>query len=273
MSSAIAVTPAARRSSGTVRLILIPSLAALSLLAAVSTLPSSIKPASDLGVQWVIYALWGWWALRSATALGLSREELLARPNDRRDWFFVLLVVPLLALSVSAMLLQGAILIKLLPAARAVLASGAADPPQPTTLAILGMLTGATVVPLVEELVFRGMLLRAWTARFGWRRALIGTSLLFGLLHQDLIGSVVFGVAMALLYRRTGSLLVSVITHATFNFVTGLAAVLPDGEGGATTEVPPGLLPATLVLLGCLLCVAAALRTRPNRRTSMVQPA
>ncbi|NJL48282.1 MAG: CPBP family intramembrane metalloprotease [Leptolyngbyaceae cyanobacterium SM2_5_2] len=59
------------------------------------------------------------------------------------------------------------------------------------------------VAPITEEFIFRGVLLHRWGVKWGIRRAILMTSVLFGLLHANLVGLFVFGVVMSLLYLST----------------------------------------------------------------------
>ena len=83
----------------------------------------------------------------------------------------------------------------------------------------------SVVVPIVEELAFRGYLQRRLQSvdfesvhpeATGWL-AVLCSSLLFGLLHQDLLAAGLAGVAYALLYRK-GGLSECTIAHGTTNF-------------------------------------------------------
>lgn len=91
------------------------------------------------------------------------------------------------------------------------------------------VLGSSLVVPLVEELAFRGYLQRRLQAddfeavspeKTGWL-ALIGSSVLFGMLHQDWLAAVLAGLAYGLLYRK-GGLSECVIAHATTNFAISI---------------------------------------------------
>ncbi|MEL6777732.1 MAG: CPBP family intramembrane glutamic endopeptidase [Cyanobacteria bacterium J06597_16] len=80
--------------------------------------------------------------------------------------------------------------------------------------------------PLVEELVFRGILLQRWGTKWGLRRGVMASSVLFGLLHlNNPLGLTLFGLVMGLLYVRSRSLWVPIVCHALNN----MAAVAIDG--------------------------------------------
>lgn len=95
----------------------------------------------------------------------------------------------------------------------------------------------AVGAPIVEELFFRGLVLRALRKRAGTVVAVIGSSILFGLAHpQDLPGDAlalvmislaVLATLFAVLVIRTGRLGPAIVAHATFNAWT-LARVLAD---------------------------------------------
>jgi membrane protease YdiL (CAAX protease family) len=93
----------------------------------------------------------------------------------------------------------------------------------PLAAAIIRTLSIAVIGPIAEEVVFRGVLLPLWTRRWGFRAGILGTSALFGVLHANVVGSLVFGIVMAVLYLRTGSLLVPVAVHMLFNAPPALA--------------------------------------------------
>lgn len=95
-------------------------------------------------------------------------------------------------------------------------------------LAVL-VLTTVVGAPLVEELFFRGLLLRSLQGRFGTGWAVAGQSLLFGVSHpNDLPGAAVvlimvsiaaLAAILALLVVRTGRLGPAIVAHAVFNAI------------------------------------------------------
>lgn len=105
------------------------------------------------------------------------------------------------------------------------------------SLAIIGIL-----VPISEELFFRGLLYRWFQLRFRLWPAVLLSSLIFGLAHFDslavMISSFVLGVFNAIAMERTKSIWVPIMMHA----VTNSAAVIMM-YGVLTLEKYTGLLP------------------------------
>jgi membrane protease YdiL (CAAX protease family) len=261
-----------RPSTGTVRLLVLPSIVGVAALLLTLKVPEGAAPIANLLFQWAMYVGWGWWALATARALGVPQTGLLAAPSHPRAWRLAWVAVPLITLTVSGFIVQSALLVALFPAAAGATPNATPDA-QPMLWSILLVITGATLVPLVEELVFRGVLLRAWTARFGVRRATVGTALAFGVLHHDVIGAVAFGIVMAVLYRRSGTLLVPIVVHVAYNTVTGIAMLMPGGDEFAPRELRSAVPAALLVMAASALCLVLALRPWPRLRAVEARPA
>jgi membrane protease YdiL (CAAX protease family) len=100
-----------------------------------------------------------------------------------------------------------------------------ADRAHGATYVVLGVLL-VVGAPLVEELFFRGLLLRSIARRFGDRWAVAGSAVAFGLAHFEpllfpaLVG---LGVVLAILALRTGRLGPGIWAHAAFNSVVAIA--------------------------------------------------
>jgi membrane protease YdiL (CAAX protease family) len=95
------------------------------------------------------------------------------------------------------------------------------------TAAVLVLLL-AVGAPLVEELFFRGLLLRALLGRTPPSVAVVASALLFALAHFEaaqFAGLAAFGVVLAVLAWRTGRLTLGIGAHAAFNTVAVLSVV------------------------------------------------
>lgn len=97
---------------------------------------------------------------------------------------------------------------------RLLLADQAANPLLYKSLMLFSVVV---VAPITEEFIFRGILFHRWSLKWGVRTAMVMTSVLFGLLHSNLIGLFVFGLVMSLLYLTTRSLIVPMAAHALNN--------------------------------------------------------
>jgi membrane protease YdiL (CAAX protease family) len=80
------------------------------------------------------------------------------------------------------------------------------------TFALAGFLA-----PILEELLFRGLLYNAWEKRLGWAGSMTLVSILFGLYHPFFWSAFASSIVFACLYRRTGSLWAPIVVHAIVN--------------------------------------------------------
>jgi hypothetical protein len=79
------------------------------------------------------------------------------------------------------------------------------------------------LVPIAEELFFRGILFRWLRQHFSFWPAALISSAIFGAAHfraETMIIVGMLGVAMAWLYERSGSLVPAILMHQTYNSLT-----------------------------------------------------
>lgn len=87
-------------------------------------------------------------------------------------------------------------------------------------------LTIVLVAPVTEEFFVRGILLTRWTVKWGVTRALLASSIVFGLLHTNVIGGFCFACVMAVLYIRTKSLFIPISLHILNNLTARIVDYL-----------------------------------------------
>jgi CAAX protease family protein len=121
-------------------------------------------------------------------------------------------------------------------AAARVAAEHADDPIQPILTALGGatlpmawvLVLLAVVVPIGEEIFFRGFVYSGFRERWGVGVATIASALFFAFVHiQAVHGFPIFllGVLFAVLFQRTGSLVPGVIAHGVNNIIAVLATL------------------------------------------------
>lgn len=106
------------------------------------------------------------------------------------------------------------------------------EPTQRLLLAASIVLVG----PVVEEFVFRGLLLRRWVARRGFWPGILGSAAVFAALHpHNLPSAFLSGVVLGILYLWSRSLLVPILAHVLNN---GLV-VASLGNAASRSGSPP----------------------------------
>jgi membrane protease YdiL (CAAX protease family) len=107
-------------------------------------------------------------------------------------------------------------------------------------LAVLLVFATVLLAPVAEETIFRGILFQGLRARTGFWLAAVGSAAVFTLAHYEgggWLGSAVIvsgilplGVVFAALVERRGSLLPSVVAHATYNALGVATLILTAGQ-------------------------------------------
>jgi membrane protease YdiL (CAAX protease family) len=209
------------------------------LVASPPTLPASSPEPLQLGVlTWVMYAalmlltgLQAWWA-------GLHPGHILgARVSGTSLARMSVLAIPLVGVAMActygvfaplSLIWPGAVHFLLIEDMPVFYDAG----PPYSLLANLAGVTAVTIAaPFAEEWLFRGLLLRRWSAKWGITSGVVGSSLVFAILHADIVGAFLFGVAMCALYERYGSLWPPIAVHAANNVLVTLLAVAGEHTG------------------------------------------
>lgn len=113
---------------------------------------------------------------------------------------------------------------------------------------LLAVVAAGILAPLAEEVLFRGLLYRALRRRQSVALAAVLTSLAFAVIHTEIVVSqplalinlTLLAVLWAVLYERTGSLVVPIVAHSVFNLMSIGQVLLLSRFGllGVQTFVP-----------------------------------
>ncbi len=127
--------------------------------------------------------------------------------------------------------------------------------PSPLSLA-LGVLVMVGLVPIIEEMIHRGIVISA-LRRYGTSLAVVLSALLFAVLHRQSTWLFVFasGMVFAAMYIRVESLWPSTVAHATFNVIYLLDWRCLTGQWNPQSDSLPDLTTATVALLCLSLCL------------------
>jgi membrane protease YdiL (CAAX protease family) len=114
------------------------------------------------------------------------------------------------------------------------------------------------VAPLVEEFIFRKMLLDCLRP-FGDRVALLYSAIAFGLFHMNL-SQIFYAAGMGLIFGyivlKTGNIWYGVALHACVNFLGSVVPLLVERYGGSMTESILSVYVIAFILSGVALIMA-----------------
>ena len=183
------------------------------------------------------------WVGRGA---GVDLRRLIGRVPKGHDWLITagLLAVTMM-FSLGSWEVAAYALSRTAPDLLIWLMEATAPAPGGTIAHGLGwIVVGVLAAPVLEEVLFRGMLVSRWGVKWGIRTGIVVSSVCFGILHANAIGITVVGLVAAILYLRTRTLIVPIAFHAANNavatmggFVSGsdepldAAAVMQDIDG------------------------------------------
>ncbi len=92
---------------------------------------------------------------------------------------------------------------------------------------IIYVLSVAIITPVKEEILFRGILYRFLEKRYNFLVSIIISSFIFGILHGGLlITATIMGMVFAMLYKKTQSIIPSIILHIVWNLLVSISMIV-----------------------------------------------
>lgn len=172
-----------------------------------------------------IMFLWISWKFRK---LHISPKRIIGGLPSRREFMLAIgILIPLIPFNIGVGILSK----RLISAISSSLSEFMfPDRGLKDGLTLLFVLQAVIVAPFIEELLFRGILIHRWATKWNIRKAILVSSLIFGIGHLGgFIYQFVGGVVVATLYMKTRKLLVPIITHFFANAFVCLMKLLIEG--------------------------------------------
>lgn len=124
----------------------------------------------------------------------------------------------------------------------------------------LASLIGACLLaPVLEEMLFRGVILRSFLTQYSSRAAILGSALIFGAAHLNLyqfFTGFTVGVVLAWLYQRTRSLWPGILLHSAINSAIMYWSAMARGDMADDWQLSwPQILLALLVTAFGVMCL------------------
>jgi len=145
-----------------------------------------------------------------------------------------------------------------------------------TSGGLVGLLGVAVAAPVVEEIVFRGLIMtRLSQAMPGWL-AVVLSAAIFGACHGHPVWfgyAFVLGACFGWIDMRAGSIWPSILAHVVFNAIGQIFGLLPDSDGAALAALGALLVAAIVAPILDRKAIAALFRRRPKEAASQALPA
>ena len=194
------------------------------------------------------------WALRGTHGLKENFSKIF-EPENKREIFYVFLINILFAFIVVAFFTSLDVFYSFLSPENVPMLDMTPEYMDPITF-FFECLSSIVLAPIIEELVFRGVLFNRLKIRVGILGAMLISSGIFAIGHEfgGITSAFLFGICMCLIYLKTDDILITMSIH----FINNLVAVILEAGGFDTFLFQMPLLPITLlisIIAGLLIIV------------------
>ncbi len=119
-------------------------------------------------------------------------------------------------------------------------------------------LTAVILAPVIEEIIFRGIILDGLLKKYSPQKAIIISSLLFGIVHLNpwqFVAAFLIGIFIGWIYYKTGNLSLAIIIHLINNLLGSISIYFSDAgvmQEVSTRELYGTPLITFMVMLACI---------------------
>jgi membrane protease YdiL (CAAX protease family) len=184
------------------------------------------------------------WALRGTHGLKNNFSKILEKEN-RREIFYIFLINIFFAFIFVAIISNLDIFLNFVYPENMPAPDLLPEVMEPSSL-LFDIVSSIMIAPVLEELVFRGVLFNRLKIRIGIIPAMLLSSGIFAIGHEfgGIISAFVFGICMCIIYLKTDNILMTMSIH----FLNNLVAVFIDASGLEQHLFQLPLAPIILVL-------------------------
>ncbi len=143
----------------------------------------------------------------------------------------------------------------------------------PAILILYGIVI-CVIPPIVEELLFRGLVLQS-LRKYGNGFAIVGSAMLFGLYHGNFVQMVfafIAGLVMALVVVRTGSLWTSIVIHFLNNSISYALEMVQRYNGDEAMNQASSVVMLVMIALGVLSLIWLMIKDKSFFRSEAPNP-
>ncbi|MGM0369844.1 MAG: CPBP family intramembrane glutamic endopeptidase [Bacillota bacterium] len=103
----------------------------------------------------------------------------------------------------------------------------------------LGVFMGLVLAPIIEEIVFRGLILAGLADSYSRKKAIVVSAILFAVYHFNLfqlVPTFLVGLLLGYIYLKTRSVLICIFTHLIYNLIPVIVTQF-QSVGGKVPEM------------------------------------
>ncbi|MCE5213437.1 MAG: CPBP family intramembrane metalloprotease [Methanobacterium sp.] len=139
------------------------------------------------------------------------------------------------------------------------------DTPLAPFLNFMDFIIAVIMAPIVEEFLFRGVILHRFTVKWGIKWGVLVSSIIFGFLHSDIIGAFIFALVMCILYIKTACILVPILAHMINNLLAYGTQILSTLGPQSTIASHNLVVAAVLLFISVVIILYFLYRNWPQR--------
>ena len=98
---------------------------------------------------------------------------------------------------------------------------------------IVTIICAGILIPIVEEIIFRGLIFNRIKCQYNFLAGLLISSLLFGIYHGNIVQGIyatLLGIFLGFAYHKTKSILIPIFIHMSGNTIVSIYAKLGENE-------------------------------------------